>query len=145
MRILGGSNFLEFDDRVSGGKLGFYYRMPETDEIVAYRNGGTKRGKGKLVSCQTENRIKHGLKVLKGIRDGDFGKPGPDGNALRISSNPGSDDYDPDWKKHVEASAADLVEQLGFFVFEATAKPVIHENKEEQPDGDAASDPDDPE
>lgn len=129
MRILGGENLLIFDDNVSGGQIGLKYRMPTTAEIISFRNGGTKNVDGKLVSCMPENRLTHGLKILTGVRDGDFGKPGPDGEAVAVSSDKLSADYDANWKELVGRSAGDLVEMLGFYVFEASAKVKI-ESKE---------------
>lgn len=118
-RILGGVNTMILQDNLSDGEIHLKYRMPSPKEIISYRNGGTRREKNKLVYRTGENRLEHGLKILVGIRDKDFFKI-VNGDAVPISSDPKSKDYDPDWKKQIEDLAPDLVEILAVQVFDAS-------------------------
>lgn len=133
MRILGSKkNLFVFENCMGPGEFGLYYRFPNTDEIIAHRNGGTRREGDTLVSNHAENRLASGKKILTGIREGDFGKEGPDGNPVPISSDDGSEFYDEDWRDLVEKSASDLIEMLGYVVFEGSARANL--NTEEKPD-----------
>lgn len=118
-RRLGGDNILWVQDIVSGDKLGVKYRMPEPEELISYRNGGTKRKGKKIVSCIGETRLRYGEKILTGIVDGSFEKK-KDGKWVPLSSDPDSPDYDKDWKKHVVEMAPDIIETLAVTIFDGS-------------------------
>jgi len=120
-RRLGCENILWLKDNISDSKIGLKYRMPTTEEIVSYRNGGTRRVKNALVSCVGENRIRHGKKILTGICDDSFEKQVGD-DWVPLSSDPKSKRFDPDWKKQVTAQAVDLIELLAVHVFDASSQ-----------------------
>jgi hypothetical protein len=122
-RRLGGKNTMIVQDNISNSELHLHYRMPESAEIVSYRNGSSKRVRNALVNTTGENRLEHGKKILTGFREGDFEKE-VDGAWVPISSDPQSKNYDPDWKKIVAAQAPDLVELLAVHVFDAGSQVI---------------------
>jgi len=105
---------LRIQDNISGSELVFYYRMPTTQERIAYQNEGTQRIKNKLVFRTGQTRQKFGAKILRGIRKDDFIVE-KDGKPVDISSM-------PDWKELIEEHAMDLVELLAAHVFENSAE-----------------------
>ncbi len=139
-RRLGGDCELTIQDNVSNSEITLKYRVPEPDELIAYRNGQTQRKRNKIKDCSAENRQKWGVKILTGFNDGDFEKK--KGNDwVPISSDPNSPNHDSEWKKQVKEQAADLIETLAVYVFEASSMPVRPEEEDEQDPGDK-DDPD---
>ena len=121
-RRLGGENSLILQDNLSDTKIKLLYRMPTTEEVVSYRNGGTKRVRNKIVSCVGENRLRHGKKILTGIGKGSFEKKVAD-KWVPVSCDAKSKNYDKAWKKLVFDQAPDLVETLAVHVFDASVQP----------------------
>jgi len=123
-----------FLDRISNSKITLYYRMPDTEERIAYANAQIIRKGGKVINNQGEARIKYGLAILTGFRDGAFAK----GKDQPLSANPQSPNYDPAWKAPVKRYASDIVALLAVHVFEASV--VTHtpdaEDEEEVEDRD---------
>jgi hypothetical protein len=123
-------NELRLNDNISGGKVVLFYRMPSAKEQAEYTNGMTRRDRNKLVNCTGEQRQKYGKAILSGFREGDFLKPGREGDAhydvklggVRFSSDPNSTCHDPAWKDLVAKFAPDLIEQLAIHAFERTAE-----------------------
>lgn len=122
-RRLGGKNTMIVQDNISSSELHLCYRMPSPEEIVAYRNGSSKRVRNALVNTTGENRLEHGKKIMTGFRDGDFEKK-VGGEWVPISSDPQAKNYDPDWKKIVADQAADLIELLAVHVFDAGSQVI---------------------
>lgn len=118
-------NVLKIRDNISNSEIELYYRMPTTKEAIRYTNSVIRRERNKLVSRMGETRQKYGGGILMGIRDGDFEKK-VDGGYVPISSEAGSEHYDPEWKAHILTHAPDLIEMLAVHVFEASV--------EEEPD-----------
>lgn len=137
-RLCAFPNLLVLEDRLSGGSLGLYYRMPTTKERVAYANGQVVREKGKIVDRTVETRIRFGLRILSGVRTGDFEVPDGAGGWSVVSSNPQEVGYREDWKEIVEKYAADCIAQLAFAVFERSVR-----DQAEEPEPPAKDDLDD--
>lgn len=129
-------NVLKLFDNISNCEIHFSYRNPTTEERAAYSNESIQRSRNKVLFRTVKARHKFGLKILAGIRDGDF-ETRKGGKYVPISSDPESPHYDPDWKKHVMTYAADLVELLAAHVFDTPA-----ETLDETPDsGDEPNQP----
>ena len=149
-RVLGVGvvNTIKLQDSLSGGEIHLYYRFPSPDEIISYRNGDTKRKGNKIIMCTGENRLKHGLKILTGFRDGDFAKsietkPGSKPKIVPISSDPDSENYDKNWKSLVKAQASDLIESMAVTVFDQSATVVRPEDQaadEDEPENESIDD-----
>ena len=104
-----------FFDRISDSKITLFYRLPTTEERVAYSNSVVPRRGSKIESNIGATRIKNGSAILLGFRDGAFEtEKGP------LSSDPLSPHYDPEWKKFVRQYAPDVLEMLAIHVFEAS-------------------------
>ena len=104
-----------FFDRISDSRITLTYRLPTTDERVGFANALVTRQGNKVKSRMGEARLKYGLKILVGIRDGDFETDkGP------LSSNPASPHYDPAWKVFIRDYAQDVVQMLTVHVFESS-------------------------
>lgn len=125
-------NELKIHDNISGSDIVLHYRMPSTAERAAYANESFQRRGRKIKAAIGETRIKYGLKILQGIREGDFetdtGRP--------LSSTFGSEFYDEGWKEKIAKHAADLVELLAVRVFDAPAI-LDAEDEEDEADEDA--------
>ena len=111
-------NEMRFQDNLSGSEIVLYYRMPTTKERVAYTNESYQRKGRKLINRSVETRLKFGLKILMGFREGDFERK-VGGKWVPMSSDgPASENYYPEWKEHIEKYASDLVEHLAMRVFD---------------------------
>lgn len=106
-------NKLLIQDGISGTEIELYYRMPNTQEMVAYQNQMVKKVGRKVVLNTFETRLKWGIEILTGFREGDFGFEGKP-----ISSDEKSPNYREDWKKIIKEGAADIVSTLALTVFE---------------------------
>ena len=95
--------------RALGVEAVLAWRLPSADEYVSYQTARMR----KTAHFQRD----HGLAILTGIRDGDFGIDGKP-----LSSDPESPDYRADWKEALAANPVglSLVEGLAFTVFEET-------------------------
>jgi len=133
-------NEMRFQDNLSNSEIVLQYRMPTTPERVAYTNESFQRKGRKIISRPVETRLKYGLKILEGIREGDFEVKGPDGTWVVISSDPKSEHYFAGWKEHVEKYASDIVELLAIRVFDVPVQAAPEEDAEEET-GEEGSDP----
>ena len=106
-------NVLTVNDARSGTEMELYYRTPTSREDVLYSKELVKKKGKKVVFKAHETRLKYGLAILTGFREGDFGADG-----RPISTEPGSPNYREDWKDLVEKGAADIVKALAMTVFE---------------------------
>src|SRR5512134_1157262 len=85
-------------DAPSGQTCGIYYRRPKPSECIAYQSSLLKRKGDKIQDNTTKTRLEFGLKIITGIREGDYGVE--DGNGeLPLSSDPSSKDFREDWKE----------------------------------------------
>lgn len=122
-------NTLTIKDSISGTDIELYYRLPLTDERVAYQNRLFTSKGGKVKTHTAETRIEYGLKILTGFREGDFGFGGKP-----ISSDPQSKNYKENWKILVKATASDIVNAFAFVVFEGASlqtEPEIEPGEDE--------------
>jgi hypothetical protein len=123
-------NEMRFQDNLSGTEIVLLYRMPSTKERVAYTNKAYQRKGNKMINRSAETRMKYGLEILGGFREGDFErKQGADWKP--ISSDSASDIFFPEWKEHVKKYASDLVEHLALRVFDMPVQ-IPEEQDEDQ-------------
>lgn len=113
-------NVLEVQDKISGDILTLYYNMPTNTDRVSYGNALFVRKGKKVVMVKDPFSIqaKYGLRILSGIKKGDFTNHGK-----VYASEPSDPDYDPDWKKHVEAGASDVMAYLARHAFGSVEAP----------------------
>ncbi len=109
------TNKLTIEDGMSGGSIELSYRTPTTKERVGYQAESFRREGNKIRSNLSQTRLKYGLEILTGIRDGDFTL-----NGEPLSSDKESPGYRTAWKEIVAAAAADIVMALAMTVFEGT-------------------------
>lgn len=123
-------NTLAIRDNISGGsEVVLFYTMPSTEDRVAYLNESIFKKRGNVDIRIGETRLKYGVKILAGIREGDFEIP-KDGKYVPLSSSPDSRFYDPEWKNHLEKYAPDILLLLAAYVFEAPAEIIPDGNSE---------------
>ena len=106
-------NRVEFDDTLSGTKLGLFYTTPTVNQIKAYRQASITRKGNKVVVNNFDPALKYGLEILTGIDEGCFGYDGKP-----ISSDPDSMNFRDDWKKLLQETAADIITMLAHVVFD---------------------------
>jgi len=115
-------NELRLHDNVSDSPIVLYYRTPTTTEREGYQNMALQR-KGKHVQFrQASARLKYGLDILVGIREGDFTRDVDGRKNVPYASDPASTNYLETWKDEVAAGAGDLVMLLAAHVFDASAE-----------------------
>lgn len=118
-RIIGCErNELIINDPISTSQLGLYYRMPTTRERQGYLDAAVKRVKNKVTLHHAQARMEYGLKILVGVRDGDFMRMDKGGKAVLMSSDPASPDYYEGWKDEIAEGCGDLVMNLAALVFD---------------------------
>lgn len=104
-----------FFDRISESKITLSYRLPTTEERIAYTNALFTRRGNKIENNTGAARLRSGSAILLGFRDGAFETDkGP------LSSDPRSPHFDPDWKKTVRQYAPDVIEMLATHAFESS-------------------------
>lgn len=106
-------NEITINDTRSGTEIKLFYRNPRTQEEVGYQAALFLRKGGKLKINAFETRMKYGMAILTGIREGDFGIDGKP-----ISSDIASPNYREDWKALIAAQAPDIVTTFAFAIFE---------------------------
>ena len=118
-RIIGEGvkNQLILKYQFSGDPIVLYYRIPTSEERIAYGSAKYRREKDKVEIKLTEARQVFGEKIIEGFKQGSFKfKLGDD--LREISSDPESPDFDSAWKAHVKYYAADLLEILAEHAFD---------------------------
>ena len=108
-------NAARFYDSLSDSYLTVFYDQPTTEERIAYLNSLVNRRGAKVESNVGESRLKHGTKILRGFKEGDFTIDG-----VAFSSDPQSPLYRNNWKALLNQMAADVIMQLAVLVFEAS-------------------------
>jgi len=121
---------ITFSDNISGGSITVEYRPPTMEERIKYANSLVTRHGRKVEYTQGETRMKFGAKILTGITDGEFAKPGN----KPVSSKSGSPDYAADWKALVEKYAPDVISMLAMHVFENALSKSEPEDDDEEKD-----------
>jgi hypothetical protein len=112
-RVLGETRHrLILQDPVSGSAITLYYRLPSTEERVAYQTSVFQWEGGERRLRLGETRLQFGLLILLGFEPGDF----------VVRENGEATALDPtrhaDWKERLAEHAPDLVAYLGQQVFE---------------------------
>jgi hypothetical protein len=120
---------ITFSDNIAGGSITLEFRPPTMEERIKFANSLVTRHGRKVEYTQGETRSKYGFKILTGITDGEFAKPGN----IPISSNPQSADFTADWKELVAKYAPDVIAMLAMHVFENALSKVETEDDEENP------------
>ncbi len=115
-------NEVEIHDNISNTDILFYYRTPTTSEIEGFSNLSIQRKGKKVRFQQPKARLKYGLHILTGIREGDFERRDADGKYIALSSDKESPNYYPEWKGWLRKNAADLVMLLGMHVFDISGE-----------------------
>ncbi len=108
-------NVITLRDTVCGDQVQFFYRIPLPSEIQAYASASIMRKGGKIVINAVDPKIKYGLDILTGVREGDFiygGKP--------LSSDPKSPNFREDWKAILKEKAPDLIIFFAAQVFDGS-------------------------
>lgn len=118
-----------FYDKISDTRIVLEYRMPTTEERIAYSNALVTRKGTKIKSAIGETRQKFGLKILTGFERGAFALD----NGALMASRPDEDGFDPAWKAKVAQFAPDLIDALAITVFESS---VVRDDDETEGDGD---------
>lgn len=116
------TNELSLYDHISGSDIVLTYRMPTTQEREGYANASVKRTRKGMKFQVVQARQEFGLKILAGIREGDFEVEDGKGGWTPLSSDPESPNYREDWKAVVGELAPDLVQALAGHVFDASAE-----------------------
>ncbi|HHL33920.1 MAG TPA: hypothetical protein ENJ30_06105 [Desulfobulbaceae bacterium] len=115
-------NEVEIHDNLSNTDILFYYRTPTTSELEGFNNLAIVRKGKKVKFQQPKARLKYGLHILTGIREGDFERSNGKGGYVAISSDKQSPNYYPEWKAWLRKNAADLVMLLGMHVFDVSGE-----------------------
>lgn len=112
-------NVLTLMDKLSGGELEFYHRLPTNDERVAYDNAMTKRKGAKVVVSRDYQitQAKYGARLLTGFKKGDFAV---DGKA--ISSDQADPDFYPQWKNLLFRKRPDLLAHVARTIMSSVAQ-----------------------
>ena len=110
-------NTLWITDPVSNARIGLHYRIPTSHERVLYWRAVWDPKKKAPVDDTSGVRVFWGEKILEGFTDGSFEKV-IDNERRAISCNPTSNDFFPDWRAWILKCSPDLLEALGFEVFE---------------------------
>ena len=120
-----------FFDRISDSKISLSYRLPTTEERVAYANSLVTRRGSKIDTSMGQARLKYAALILLGFKDGSFETDkGP------LSCDEKSPHYDPAWKTFIRQYAQDVLIMLAIHVFEAsvvTSEPDDEVEKTEDP------------
>lgn len=118
-------------DKISGGTISVFYRIPTTEEVIGYNSELYARTGNTVNQNQCATRIKYGEKIIVGFKTGDF----VDGKNKPMSSTPGEEGYAENWKDTVKRYAADIIEALAINVFELSVARAAapKEDKNENP------------
>jgi hypothetical protein len=114
-------NILDLHDNLSNTDIRFYYRTPTTTERNGYNNFSIQRKRNTIKVNAVNARLKYGLQIITGIREGDFERMVGE-SYVSVASDPASKNYHEDWKGWLELHAADLVMLLAGFVFDASVE-----------------------
>jgi len=134
-------NELNLFDSLSESSIRFYYRTPTTEERQGFSNLSVQRKGRKIKMNQAAARLKYGLRIITGFREGDFVRT-VNGKDEVYSSDPKSSKYLPTWKDELKNGASDLIMMLGGFVFEGSvevADDEQHDDVEIDTQGEDAS------
>jgi len=128
-------NEMRFQDNLSDTEIVLFFRMPTTKERIAYTNEAYQRKGRKVINRTVETRMKYGLKILEGFREGDFERK--IGAVWKpIASDKASENFIPEWKEHIEKYASDLVEHLALRVFDMPVQIPEEQDEDQTTEGE---------
>lgn len=108
-------NSLTIRDAVSGGDVRFFYRTPAPSDMQAYASASIQRKGNKVIVAPVQPKLKAGLDIMTGVREGDFtyqGKP--------LSSDPKNENYQAAWKDILKEKAPDLIVLFAATIFDGS-------------------------
>src|SRR4030043_513809 len=113
-RIIGENvkNQLSLKDPFSGDPIILYYRIPTSEERIAYESAKYRREKGRFEFCLSEARLKFGEKIIEGFEEGSFLHKIEGAGNHPFSSDPESPVYITSWKDLLRKYAPDVLEIL---------------------------------
>ena len=103
-----------------GDIITLFFRDPKPAEVRGYNNECVIRKGNKPVLQHAKAQEKYGMKILEGIKEGDFGIKGPDNKPVCVSSDKASQFYREDWKAVLVEYALSAVIALGAYIFGGT-------------------------
>ncbi|MBW1986888.1 MAG: hypothetical protein JRI50_06635 [Deltaproteobacteria bacterium] len=103
---------LRVRDPISGTVITLYYRIPTSEERVAYQTSAFRIEGQRRQLRLGETRLKFGLEIMTGFAPGDFYVI-KDGQEVPLDAA-----TDSDWKEQLARHAPDLISFLGQYVFE---------------------------
>lgn len=110
-------------DIPSGSKVKFYYKNPDTETQIKYRSALLNVSiKNKSIEDIQKIQLEWALKLITGIRNGDFIKDGKP-----ISSIPEDENYYSEWKELLKKQAGSLLLKFLETLLEAPCYPVKDE------------------
>lgn len=107
-------NTVRIFDGLSDSEIVLFYRTPTSEDLFGYQTNIVRR-EGKKFRPRPETRLKYALRIITGIREGDFtieGKP--------LSSEEGNGSYREDWKELLGEFAPDILDVFARRIFEGT-------------------------
>src|SRR3990172_4138175 len=121
-------------DSATGQEVELLHRLPTTSEEVEFQQRTFRRRDKKSISPEdiarnlAEIRVDFGLRIVTGFKDGDFGVDGKS-----ISSDPGSNNFYPEWNNLLRDKAPRIISALAVAVFEGGR---VQTPEEEEGDGE---------
>jgi hypothetical protein len=112
-------NTLLIKDPISNTTIGWYYRLPTSDERLQYKNKVISRGSAGVIVSENADEIMQdfAFDMIIGFRLGDFERRLDDGSYLAFSWKPEDENYYPEWRQWLRDNAMDLVTPLGIKLF----------------------------
>ena len=112
---------------IHGTEVGLYRRTPTTKERLDYQ-AATIQSKKNRLAIDHGARLKYGVALVTGIRDGDLGFEGKP-----LSADPASPNYRSDWKEILRDHRADLLMGVAMDAFETSMLKPEDEDEAEPP------------
>ena len=124
-----------FHDRISDSDITLCYRLPTTEERIAYANEHVIRKGGAIKNNTGAARVKYGLLILTGFKEGAFAKE----EGKPLSCDPQSPHYDAAWKTVVRKYASDILSLLAVHAFDASVVTAPEDEEDEEGAGEDPS------
>ena len=106
-------NVVEVYDTASDTEMEFYHQTPTNAQRLQWANAAERRGKKIIITEKTyQKQAKLAVDVLTGFREGDHTV-----KRAVISSDKGSPNYHPTWKKDFLVSMPDVLRAVGAKIF----------------------------
>jgi len=112
-------NTLLIKDPISNTPIGWYYRLPTTEERLQYKNKVISRGSAGVIVADNADEIMQdfAFDMIIGFRLGDFERRLDDGSYVAFSWRQEDANYYPEWRQWLRDNAMDLVTPLGIKLF----------------------------